>query len=583
MDAVIERNPGRANAIRQFELGGQFFLESVQHGTSEIREEFSSQIGFLMGLFVLLLVVLAANVGNLMLFRVTEAYGAFRIRMALGMTRWGAARIVLSESLFLGTAASLVGFALCVFLLPMLPQMLPQITRSDATIMRSSLALEVNWRVGAFIVVAGVVLTLLASLPAAGLAARASLSACTSSSRVTPSLRGRIGLMTMQLSACSVFLVCLSVLWQSLANLRSLDPGVLADRLVMVEWEPVLMDDTGPAAIRSLLLDLEETGGVSQVGLGLRPLMRGIGIRTTIVPAGELADSEDFMNVSIQAASSTYFDTVGLDFLEGRTFRTDDVSWRSGSDRGPVAVVVNQSMAELLFSGEPVIGQEIGVSANERADPGFRIVGVVTNSKYRTLLEESPPIMYPLLSDQDSRFAVAFVRTAVQPAPIIRELVSSLRSKHPELPIRGISTLSENIENSLWKEILVVRIAVILGIVSLAVAAFGASSLLSLHISSNLYELGIRKALGARTLAIASWLSKQILFFTAVGIAIGCIVSFFVVMAISSLVFSVSSADGFSYLVPVCTLGGMAMLIVWLRLRRIAVVEPAELLRSTSG
>jgi hypothetical protein len=148
--------------------------------------------------------------------------------------------------------------------------------------------------------------------------------------------------------------------------------------------------------MKSLRLALTEQvrqlPGVASVAVASRPLIRGSGIKMTVVPQGQRATPADFLNTSTNSVTPGYFETMGLRLLAGRDLTPADEPAKNTTTK----VVVNQAFAAKLFSGLDPVGRRFGNSSSPGA---YEIAGVVSDSKYRSLREPMTPTFYIVWSD----------------------------------------------------------------------------------------------------------------------------------------------------------------------------------------
>src|SRR5207244_9367507 len=121
------------------------------------------------------------------------------------------------------------------------------------------------------------------------------------------------------------------------------------------------------------------------------PIMRVIGLVTSVAVPGQPVERNTF-NTSTNFVTPGYFDAMGIRLLAGRTFQQGD-----GPDRKPAPRIVNETFVRRFFGGEDPIGRRFGTSPD--GTPAYEIVGVVSDSMYRSLREGAPAIFYtPLVS-----------------------------------------------------------------------------------------------------------------------------------------------------------------------------------------
>ena len=156
--------------------------------------------------------------------------------------------------------------------------------------------------------------------------------------------------------------------------------------------------------------------GVQQVGLASRSLMRGSGFKQSIGLPGTRNGRD--LNASANSVSPAYFDTMGIRIIQGRGFAPGD-----GDGRKPKPVVVNQAFVRRFFANTNPIGRQYGTGFERVAAAEFEIVGVVTDTRYRSLREPFQPITYSCFCDAAAQDQGGFqleVRSFARPETVIR-------------------------------------------------------------------------------------------------------------------------------------------------------------------
>jgi predicted permease len=565
MLAANSRDPGWV----QSEFSRPLQLEPLEHGASLLRDRFGLAIKLLLGCVGLLLLMVCSNVAGLLLARSAARREEIAIRLAMGATRSRLVRQALTESVLLAVLGSAGGWLLAWFATPLMMRALPPIRDVGTTKLQISLDMSPDRRVllvSAAIAMAAALLCGLA--PALG-AARTNLEGILRGARSRSGWHGRRVLVMAQAALCTLLLAGAGLLVRTFDQLSTLNPGFDRDHVVTFTTDPGLSGYTDAQAnvLRLALMErVRQLPGVVSVATASRPLMRGSGIKTTIVLEGQVATPGDFLNASTNGVSPEYFDTLRIPILAGRGLAETD------HDTKPVRAVVNQAFARRFFPGLDAVGRRVGYSAKAE----FEIVGVSGDAKYRSLREPIPPTMYTL--SVDSTF-VLHVRTQMRPDAVIQPVRQALAALDPALPFVEVHTMAEEVNASAASERLTAGLASVFGLLAALLAAVGIYGLLAYAVAQRRREIGIRMALGARPSEIGRMIGGQALLMAAIGAAIGLAAAVPAARWIRTLLFNVPPADAFS-------LGGAAAFVLLVSLAaafvpasRAARVEPSSALR----
>jgi hypothetical protein len=252
--------------------------------------------------------------------------------------------------------------------------------------------------------------------------------------------------------------------------------------------------------------------------------------------------------------------------LEGRKLAEADTP-----PLGPATqlnVVVNQAFVHRFFPGIDPIGKRFGIR---------HIVGVVSDSRYRSLREPVAPTFYAI----GSGYAVFMlnVRTRIEPKSIFRPVERVLSSIDPSLAFLEENTLSQQVDESMAAEKLEATLATFFGALAALLAGLGIFGLLAHTVSQRYREIGIRMSLGARPIHIRRLIGGQVVVLTAAGVAIGLAGSLFAGRWMRSLVYGVSAFDPLSLALSAIFVAAIALVAALVPTRRAASIDPAESLR----
>jgi putative ABC transport system permease protein len=245
-------------------------------------------------------------------------------------------------------------------------------------------------------------------------------------------------------------------------------------------------------------------------------------------------------------------------------------------------VIINESFARTFFPGQNPIGKTFGAGRpGETAKADNRVIGVVGDSKYRSLREPLLPIFYsPLqLHSTDPQYLQLYVRTQGPPQAIIPAVRNTLAQLDPRLPFAEIITMQQKVSDSLWQERLLAVLAAIFSVASILMAATGLYALLAYDTSQRTREFGIRIAVGAQRSRIASLLLRDLVRIVLPGAIAGLLLAFLLSRLVASALYGVGPTDPLSFgaaLITIATIAAVASSPpVWRAVR----IDPAMILR----
>ncbi|MDQ2844158.1 MAG: ABC transporter permease [Acidobacteriota bacterium] len=333
-------------------------------------------------------------------------------------------------------------------------------------------------------------------------------------------------------------------------NLEHLNPGF--DRAHTIEftidpWDAGYSDLQAGALLRDLKQRVSELPGVRAVSFATSGLMRGIGLKTTVVPAGLTLPAKTFLNTSLNRVTPSYFESLGIPLVSGRNLEARDAG------RKPGPIVVNRAFAHFFFPGTNPVGKTIVQGVDGSKPPTAIIVGVVGTAKYRSLREQEPPIYYQA-TDEKQTGGTMYLRTYGDPSVFIKSVRRILRELAPTLPFTDAFTLEQEVQNSLWQERIVTILCAFFGFAALVISATGLYGNLAYSVARRSRELGIRIAVGAQIGDIVRTVSARIVWAIAIGLLVGAGTATFLLRFTKSLVFGIDPLDPFSFVTAAAVL-----------------------------
>jgi predicted lysophospholipase L1 biosynthesis ABC-type transport system permease subunit len=240
-------------------------------------------------------------------------------------------------------------------------------------------------------------------------------------------------------------------------------------------------------------------------------------------------------------------------------------------------------MARRFFGGE-AIGHRFEMQGPSGSEGSLEVVGVVEDAKYRTLREDTLPTFYlPIAQQSADRTSLPFqieVRTngaASLADVVIRRIV---REVDPAAVVTDVQAMTAVVGRTMSQERLLATLATLFGVLALVVAAVGVYGVRSFAVSRRTNEIGIRMALGASRLGIQTRVLTQGLAVSAIGMAIGLLITVPLTRYVATLLFQISDRDGLTFAGVSVVLGLVATLASYVPARRATRVDPLVALRS---
>jgi len=539
----------------------------------------------LMAVCAVVLLIVCANVSNLLLARFTARQKEFSVRLALGAGRGRLARQVLTESLVLAAGGAIAGVVLAEWMRGSLQYLVPPGTLPVAV------DTGLNSHVLAFAVLLCATTALLCGLVPAVHCTRANLNenlkeGGRSGTSGPQSHRLRALLVVSEVSLALVALIGAGLFVRGFQATRRISPGFDPDHVLLSQF---YLSTSGydleqrKAFCRQLRERLESTPAVTHVAysdgvpLGFEPSWWE-DLRIEGYVPGPSENMKIFRNV----VSPGYFQLMRIPLLEGRDFTEHD------DEKSLPVMIVSQSFADRFFAGRDPIGHRV-----HGWGQWFTVVGVAKDSKYHYLTESPVPYFYvPFEQVYRADMALAFyVRTSGDPEDAIATLRREVRGIDSNVAVFNALPLAESIGASLYPQKVAASLLSVLGALALLLAAVGLYSVMAYSVTQRTHEIGIRMALGARPADVLSLIVGRGMLLTFAGLLLGLGLALALSRSISSVSFSssamgsgvallgVSATDPLIYLGAALFLSGIAALASYIPGRRATKVDPMVALR----
>lgn len=569
--------PFDSPAARRALLGAKLQLSSGGQGLEALRQKFSKPLFILMAAVALLLLITCANVANLLLARANARSKEIAVRLTVGAGRLRLVRQLIAESTLLAIAGGALGLLLAFWASRSL---LVLMSHGSSPV---SLSVRPDGTVLAFTLLVSLLTAILAGIAPAWRAARTNLAPSlveTTRSAGKGGGRSRFAksLIVLQVALSLVLLVGAGLLTRSLENLKDFYPGFNKDNVLLLSLNPGLIGykETRPGALYQTLLErFKALPGVRAVSFSMDTPLSGY--FANVVPNIEgykPPSGKEMTPVGFNIVGPDYFKAIETRILLGREFTARD---QAGAPR---VAIINQTMARDYYGNTNPIGRRIS-NPDWVADPSWlEIVGVVDDARQRDLRRQAEPMFYTPVAQSSIPGDVTFeIRTAMNPAAMAsaaRHVVAQLGSR---LPVINVTTLSEQVDDSLVQERLIASLSSLFGILALILAAVGLYGLMTYAVNRRTNEVGIRMALGAQRGEIARMVLRESLLLVIIGLAVGIPVSLGASRLISSELYGLKPFDPITIAAAGFILMAIAALAGYLPARRASRVDPMVALR----
>lgn len=553
-------------------LASSFTLHPLAQSEGTIFAQYARPLTVLMAMVAAVLLIAYVNLANLQSARLTARRYEFAIRASLGAGRGRILQQLLIESgMLIG-----VGGAMALLLAFISGPVLLHWASSGARPIPLDLhpSLEVYGFVVALLVLTFVAFGL---LPAWRILQRDPAITIRSSMTVSQPQRRILSnlMLAMQVTLTLLLLSVASMFGRTLLNLNHVDTGFDRQHILTVRFAFHRAGYT-EARLRTLtpqmLERLRALPGVRAAAIDMC-LPPGCLWNSVLHVAGHPELSESAMQTHQDNVGSGYFRTLGIPVVKGREFEDSDTG-----DTRPVALV-NQSLAKKLFGDADPLGRQVGFGPPP-ADAQFTIVGVVGNARVDGLRAQPPPVFYQPIAQNSFSIGGIAVRSSGDPLLLADAVHRGLLALDPQMPITEINSLTDDYQNTLTTEHLLVRLTSIFGGLALALAVIGIYGVLSFRVVRSTSEIGVRMALGATRADILRMVMAQAGQVFLLGGVPGVALAVVTGRLIRGLLFGVNGADGLSLCVALIVLGMAGALASFLPARRAASVDPMRALRA---
>jgi len=540
-------------------------VKPAGHGYYEIDPQKQRSASFLGVVVVIILLIVCANVANLLLSRASTRHREISVRLSMGATRSRLVRQLLTESLLLSTVGGVLGVLVGYWSKALLP---------------FGEKAPLDWRVFGFVAGVSMLTGIVFGLVPALRATHVDLSgAMKDSGRSVTASRTTLSkaLVVLQVALSLVLIIGAGLFLRTLDNLKRVDVGFDSKNLLMFNVDAGvarLEGDRGAQLFRQARERLSALPGVTSVALTRTTFLSGSTSTSSMFRQGQTSSTAAEDQMYMMTVSPTFFATLGIPVQRGRGFTDrDDLT-------APKVVVLNEAAARKLFPDGDAVGRRIGGSF-EKSDE-FEIVGVVRDTKYSSVRDPGPPTMYQAVWQGPIRRLNIVLRTAGDPLAMTQAVRAAMQDVDRTLPIKEFTSQTEQIAKRFEQERLFATAYTAFGGLALLLACIGLFGLMSYNVSRRTTEIGVRMALGAQRRTVVGMVLSESMRLVAIGAALGLAVALWAghsVESVKTVLYGVSPSDALTIASAVAAIALVSALAGFLPARRAAKVDPMDALR----
>jgi len=527
-----------------------------------------STLLILFGAVGLVVLLVCANIANLLLARADGRRKEMAIRQSLGAGRFRLVRQALTESVLLAFLGGAAGTALAAWSLKLLvhlsPHNIPRLSESriDAGTLAFTLAVTVF---------AGL---LFGALPA-WRSTRVNLSeslkqTARRGSAWRSSLRAPVNLLvTVEIALALTLTLGAGLLLNSFARLMRVDPGLRTNGVLAAMIEP------NPALFRQVIERLEAAPGIVAAGAsnGLPFTEHGNAAHLKIEGQPQSAVNDRAMLSTLHIVSGNYLRALDVPLLRGRLLSATDTA-----NTSPVTII-NETAAQRFWNGADPIGKRLSFSRRGEPEVWREVVGVVKGTHKGGIDRAITSEVYVPVEQAPYPLAMLFVRGSLPKAELARSIRQAVAAVNKNVPIHNIISMEELLSDSVSPRRFTMLLLGGFSALALLLALMGVYGVVAYTVAERTPEIGIRIALGAQSVDVLRLILAQGLKPVAGGCGAGLIASLALSRVLSGLLYGVTATDPATFAIVILLLSFVALLACYLPARRAMKVDPLIALR----
>jgi len=544
----------------------------------EMVEEAKTLTLLIMGAVIFVHLIACANVANLLLARAATRTKEVAIRCALGASRAQIVRGLLTESLVLGFAGSVLGLLFAVWGIDLMVKAIPVEIPFWITF-------ELDWRVFAFALGTGVLSSVVFGLVPALQASKPQLvdslkEGGRSGAAGAKGQRVRNGLVVAEVALALILLIGAGLMLRSFMAIQNSDLGIDPKKTLTfrVGLPPVQYPDKQVAGrfFEQLIPKLAGISGVEAAGATTSlPASGNIGTDAVVLKGDEepkqLQDSRQARTATITPG---YLQATRISLLRGRDFTAAD------NKDAPRVALIDERAANIWSPNQDPIGQQVrGYERTGEPAEWATIIGVVRHVIYdQRDKKRILPMVYTAAYQKPESFMSVTVRTMSDPKSFVNVAREAVLSVNKDIPIYRVFTMEEVVAESFWEKKFFGKMFAIFAALALFLAAIGLYGVMAYSVRQRTQEIGVRMALGAQAADVLRLVTGQGLRLIVIGLVIGFVGSYFLTKLMASSI-EVSAHDPLSFAIVGMLLFTVGLIACYIPARWAMRLNPLEALR----
>jgi predicted permease len=563
-------------------LSGILVATPAGKGLSEVRRTYDQPLRMLMAVVGLVLLIACANIASLMLARAATRQKEISVRMAIGASRARLIRQLLIECVLLSSAGAALGVLFARWGCAILVRFIS--SPRNPVFLQISVDSRILGFTAAIAVLTGILFGILPALRST----KVSLSSAMKGG-LQDEAPGRAHfrpgrwIVAGQVALSLVLVIVAGLFLRSLNNLLTLDTGFDRSNVLMIAanaHNTVISPEARETLWNQAIQRLQNLPGVTSASESVITPISGVGWNSFFHRQTGASPSGRNALANINAVSPEYFATLRSPIIAGRTFNIGDAAG------APLVGVINKTMAYRFFGNADPIGQYVYIEETSgKTGPLIQIIGIVKDTKYRSLRETTPATIFFPVAQLAAQGAQSMaeqpsfeIRTAAPPATIVKPAAEVFASLNGSISL-GFRTLEEQVNDSLRQDQLLASLSGFFGGLALLLAVIGLYGVLAYMVTQRRKEIGIRMALGAEKGKILRLIMSDVSILLAAGVAAGVGIALLTTHYLQKMLFNLDARDAKTILVAVALLTSVALLAGYLPARRAASMDPNTILR----
>ena len=529
----------------------------------------------LLGATGLILLLTCGNVASLLLARGESRANELAVRMALGGSAWRVACLPMMHGILLCCCGCLLSVPLAIvslkFLLRLAPVDVPRL--ADASIDFPAMLFAAG-----LALISGVLVGGLNALQVLRRSPREVLSDASRNSAGRPRTKLRSSLVVGQVALAIILVSGAGLMLRTFLNLLSTDIGYQSSGVLygvtVLPPSQYSRPEQRELFFKKVLDRLRNAQGVefAAVSTGF-PFVGQYDDVKVETPGLANGDRSSGIIADFNAISAGYLEAMGVRLVRGRLLAETDAT------NTPKVAVIDENLARALWPGQDPIGKLI--NTNDPAKPVWRqVVGVVASVRNRSLNVAAHPSVFAPLSQAGGWVNFVVLKSSAAPQAAARLIKSAVAGVDSNQGVFFTQSLPDLVQDTIAIRRFLFVVLAFFGAAALVLSALGIYGLVSFIAASRVREVGIRMALGATRVSIATLVVSDGIRLTLMGVTVGVLASQLLSRLLSGLLFGVRSFDTATLLLTISILGTTTTIAALIPAWRSARLQPMRALRT---